>query len=178
MYYIPPVTENPHIKKQIKSMLADTSLNETFPIEQHKSTKKHKVCTSIEIFLLILFLFDIFIGFYFAFHNINLTIYHFVNEDVTPIIYLIAYLTLSVCKEYPDLASIQDGFYFKFYIFFLIYTAFCNVLTSYQINGYILFIITGFGLAILYLRYFIRTSDQALNSFLETTTHPASHSKM
>lgn len=171
MYYITPITEDPYVKKQIKTMLTDTSPNNTFSIEQHKNSKKHKICTTIEITLLILFLLDILVGFYFVLHNVELHIYHFINENIVPAVYLIAYLSLSVCKKYPNLATIKTNFYFRFYIFFLIYTTFCNILTSYDINGYILFVIVGSGLAILYLGYFIYTSYQALDSFIETTTH-------
>lgn len=178
MYYITPITENPRVKKQINAMLADTSPNDTLPIEQQKNSKTHKICTSIEVFLLILFLLDIFVGLFFTLYDKSINIYHFINENIVPAIYLIAYLSSSVYKGYPNLASIKTNFYFRFYIFFLIYTAFCNILTSYHINGYILFVIVGFGTAMLYLGYLIHTSSQALDSFLETTTNPIPHLKM
>jgi len=122
-------------------------------------------------------LIDVLCGFHFILHDIDMEIYHFANEDFIPFIYLIAYLILSICKGYPNLASIQINFYFKIYIFFLIYTAFCNVLTSYNIDGFILFMIAGFGLAILHLAYFIYTSGKALDLFIEITTKHTTNPK-
>jgi hypothetical protein len=177
MYYITPITENPYVKEHIKTMLADT-INDASPIRQHKNSNKHRICIGIEIFLFMLFLLNILAGFYFLLHNMNMEIYHFVNEDIIPIIYLVALIALSVYKEYPNLMIMKISFYSRIYIFFLTYTAFCNILTSYNFNYYFLFVITGFGLAILYLGYFIHTSSQALDSFLETTTQPATHLKM
>lgn len=177
MYYITPITENPYVKEQIKTMLADNISKDSSSIRQHKNSKKHKICIGIEIFLFMLFLLNILSGFYFLLHNINMEIYHFVNEDIISIIYLVALIALSVYKEYPNLTTIKISFYSRIYIFFLTYTTFCNILTSCNFN-YFLFVITGFGLAILYLGYFIHTSSQALNSFLETTTQPAIHLKM
>lgn len=178
MYYIAPITENPYIKEQLKTILEDTSSNDTLPIEHPQKSKRHKACKNIEIFLFMLYLLDILTGFLVTQYDKIIHVYHFINENITPNIYLIALLVLSVYKQYPSLASIKTNFYFRIYSFFLIYTAFCNILTSYHINGYILFLITGFGLTILYLGYFIHTSGQALDSFLETTTKPTAHSKM
>lgn len=177
MYYITPITENPDIKEQIKTMPKKISQDEVPSIQQHKNLKKQKICTYIEIFLMVLFLIDILCGFHFILHDTNMNVYYFTNENIIPVMYLITYLALSVYKKYPDLTSIQINFYLKFYIFFLIYTAFCNVLTSYNIYGIILFLITGFGLAILYFAYFIYTSCKELDSFIETTTKPTIDSK-
>lgn len=170
MYYITPITENPYIKEQIRAMTKKNSQDKALPTKQHKNLKRQKICADIEIFLMVLFLIDILCGFHFILHDTDMNVYYFINENIIPVIYLIAYLALSVYKKYPDLTSIKANFYFRIYIFFLIYTAFCNVLTSYHMSGYILFLITGFGLAILYLAYFIYTSGKALDSFIETTT--------
>lgn len=37
-------------------------------------------------------------------------IYHFVNENIIPIIYLVALIALSVYKEYPNLTTIKISF--------------------------------------------------------------------
>lgn len=177
MYYITPVTENPNIKEQLKTMPRKISKTEVSSIKQQKNLKRQKICTYIEIILMVLFLIDILCGFHFILHDTDMNFYYFINENIIPVMYLIAYLALSTYKKYPDLESIQINFYLKFYIFFLIYTAFCNVLTSYNIYGIILFLITGFGLAILYLAYFIYTSSKALDSFIETTTKHTTNSK-
>jgi len=177
MYYITPITENPYIKEQIKAMPKDIYQTELPSVKQKKNLKKQKTCTGIEIFLIVFFLIDILCGFYCIFYNVNMEIYHFANEDIIPVIYLIACLALSVVKKYPNLPNIQVNFYSKFYIFFLIYTAFCNVLTSYNIYGIILFMIVAFGLAILYLAYYIYTSGKALDSFIEATTKHATKPK-
>ncbi len=178
MYYITPITENPYVKEQIKTMLADNISKDSSSIKQHKNSKMDKLYTGIEIFLVMLFLLNILAGFYFISHNMNMSIYYFANENIIPIIYLVTLLALSVYKENPNLTTMKISFYSRIYIFFLTYTAFCNILTSYNFNYYFLFVITGFGLAILYLGYFIHTSGQALDSFLETTTQPATHLKM
>lgn len=177
MYYITPVTENPNVKEQLKTMPKKISQTEVPSIKQNKILKEKKICTYIETFLIVLFLIDILYGFHLILHDTDMNVYYFINENIIPIMYLIAYLALSTYKKYPDLESIQINFYLKFYIFFLIYTAFCNVLTSYNIYGMFLFLITGFGLAILYLAYFIYTSGKALDSFIETTTKNTTNSK-
>ncbi len=140
MYYITPITENPYVKQHIKTILADTIPNDTSPIRQHKNSKKHKICIGIEIFLFMLFLLNILSGFYFILHNMNMEIYHFINENIIPIIYLVALIALPVYKEYPNLTTMKISFYSKVYIFFLTYTAFCNILTSYNFNCYFLFV--------------------------------------
>lgn len=177
MYYITPVTENPNTKEQIKAMPKEISQTEVSSIKQQKNLKRQKNCTYIEIFSMVLFLIDILCGFHFILHDTDMNVYYFINENIIPVMYLIAYLALSTYKKYPDLESIQINFYLKFYIFFLIFTAFCNVLTSYNIYGMFLFLITGFGLAILYLAYFIYTSGKALDSFIETTTKHTTNPK-
>lgn len=178
MYYITPITENPYVKEQIKTMLADNISKDSSSIRQHKNSKMDKIYAGIEIFLIMLFLLNILAGLYFISHNMSMNIYYFANENIIPIIYLVTLLALSVYKEYPDLITMKVYFYPRIYIFFLAHTAFCNILTSYSIDGYILFIITGFGLAILYLGYFIHTSSQALDSFLENVSQSATHLKM
>ena len=95
MYYITPITENPYVKEHIKTMLADT-INDASPIRQHKNSNKHRICIGIEIFLFMLFLLNILAGFYFLLHNMNMEIYHFVNEDNIPIIYLDVSIALAV----------------------------------------------------------------------------------
>lgn len=177
MYYITSITEYPNIKEQIKTIPKKISQDEVSSIKHHKNLKRQKICTYIETFLIVLFLIDILCGFHFILHDTDMNAYYFINENIIPVMYLIAYLALSTYKKYPDLESIQINFYLKFYIFFLIYTAFCNVLTSYNIYGIILFLITGFGLAILYLAYFIYTSGKALDSFIETTTKHTTNPK-
>lgn len=177
MYYITPIIENPTIKEQIKAISKEISQDEVPSIKQHKNLKGQKICTYFETILMVLFLIDILCGFHFILHDTNMNVYYFINENIIPVMYLIAYLALSTYKKYPDLESIQINFYLKFYIFFLIYTAFCNILTSYNIYGMFLFLITGFGLAILYLAYFIYTSGKALDSFIETTTKHTTNPK-
>ena len=49
MYYITPITENPYVKEQIKTMLADNISKDSSSIKQHKNSKMGK--TNIKYFL-------------------------------------------------------------------------------------------------------------------------------